>query len=208
MSRTWKSSWAAATLLVALVVAAHAPAAERAWVAGTEYEDIEPGSGLARGEVVEFFSYACIHCFNFQPAMQRIERGLPKDARIRLVPVVLSGSWEPFARSFYAAQRLGVAERSHAAAFEYVIGTLHAKGTVADMATFYTRYGVDPAAFVALANSDAVTRQLKQDRELGVRLGLQGTPSLAVAGRYLTADVGSFAELEDLVYWLERKSGM
>ncbi len=201
----------AALALCALVTMFASPVlngAERTWNAGSEYKIVQSGNGLKPNEVVEFFSYACVHCYNFQANMDRIETSLPNGVSLRLVPVVLADSWEPFARAFYAAESLGVAKRTHSDAFKYVIGTLRAKGTVEDMAAFYQKYGVDPAAFEKIAESDQITMQLQRDREMYIHLGLEGTPTIAVGSQYLTGDVGSYEEMESLVYWLEKKSGM
>lgn len=207
MNLVWKVGLISACLIVSLAAPLRLSASEPRWIEGTAYLALEPGKRLPANEVVEIFSYACIHCFNFEANMKRVKASLPKGVKVRLIPATFSGSWEPFARSFYAAQALGVAERSHAAAFEYVIGTLHAHGTVRDMASFYAKYGIDPNKFEALANSEKVSKQLAADRKLCVRLGVESTPTLIVGGRYITADVDSYDALENLVYWLEAQAG-
>ena len=193
--------WALSLPIVAL-------ASERGWKEGVDYKAIPPANGLKAGEVIEFFSYGCIHCYNFLPHLERIRQRLPEKVSLRLIPVSWSESDEAFARSYYAAQQLGVAQKGHAGAFNYAILTLRGKGSIEDMAGFYKGYGADPAALIAIANSPMVDSILNEDRKIYLRIGLKGTPAVVVNGRYITGDVESYEELEALTMWLIDTSGM
>ncbi|TAK37658.1 MAG: thiol:disulfide interchange protein DsbA/DsbL [Lysobacteraceae bacterium] len=205
MNRSWRNAVLLA-LIGALVVPLAAVSAEKNWKAGTAYKVLAPSSGLPSGEVVEFFSYACVHCFKFQGNVTRIASGLPKGVSVRMVPVAWSETWEPFARSYYAAEKLGVAKVAHEDAFNYVIFTLQGKGSVGDMAAFYKKYGVDPNSFRAAAESPEVSDRLEEDRKIYEHIQLLGTPAFVVDGRYMTGEVGSYEELEALTIWLIKKA--
>ena len=49
-----------------------APALAQAPIAGVEYKVIAPGQSApaAKVEVVEFFNYACPHCYEFEPLLK------------------------------------------------------------------------------------------------------------------------------------------
>src|SRR6185369_10326274 len=77
---------------------------------GIDYEILptpQPTFGQGKIEVAEVFSYACIHCSEFQPLVDNWLKSLPKEARYEYVPAPLQSVWENFARGFFAAKILG-----------------------------------------------------------------------------------------------------
>lgn len=184
-------------LLAALVAAsvfplAAAPAASTpAPVEGEDYRVIDGGAPFApvagKVEVAEVFGYTCGHCARFEPQLAAWKRSLPARAHFVAVPAPFGGHWIPYARAYVAAQALGVADRSHAAMFR----ALHEERrlpmgnpTAEEIASFYTAYGVPVARFVAAYNAPSVDAQLARARDFITHSGIDGTPSVVVAGRY------------------------
>ena len=175
-------------LLLPLAAVAAPPAA--APVEGTDYEVIAGGAPYepvaGRIEVVEVFGYTCPHCAHFEPALQAWKAKLPKDVKFIPVAAPFGGYWEPYAKAYFAAKALGIAERSHEAVFR----ALHEEGTLPrnpsddELAGFYTRFGVQPARFVAMLNSPGVDAQMERALAFLQRSGVEGTPTLIVAGKY------------------------
>ena len=169
-----------------------AAAADRAVpVEGTDYRVIEGGTPFApvagTVEVAEVFGYTCGHCARFEPALAAWKRTLPAKARFVAIPAPFGGHWIPYARAHVAAQALGVAEKSHAAMFR----ALHderrlpmSQPTAEEIAAFYAAYGVPTGRFVAAFNAPSVDARLAKAREFITRSGIDGTPSIVVAGRY------------------------
>lgn len=153
-------------------------------------------------ELVEVFSYACIHCANFAPYMQELMESLPEDVAVHLVPASFSRDWEPFARAYYAAQKLGVAERTHMALFDAKFNENYALNSLNDLANFYARHGVDKEKFLAAANADDVTQTMQQDTKLAMRWGIDATPTIVVAGKYRSQNVKTYQELAQLARYL------
>ncbi|MCZ6871533.1 MAG: thiol:disulfide interchange protein DsbA/DsbL [Gammaproteobacteria bacterium] len=92
-------------------------------VAKMHYEAIETPlttEDSDRVEVTEFFSYACVHCYNFDPVLDAWRSRQPADVAFRRVPAIFYESWKPFAQAYYTAVALGIAEESHMAFFEAV----------------------------------------------------------------------------------------
>ncbi|MGY3266068.1 thiol:disulfide interchange protein DsbA/DsbL [Lysobacter sp. HA35] len=179
----------ATTLLLALPLATIA--APKAPVQGEDYEVIDGGAPYhpikGQVEVAEVFGYPCPHCAHFEPAVESWVHTLPKQAHFVAVPADFRGDWIPFARAYFAAQILGVAERSHADMYN----ALHVEQTVPlsdaspdEIATFYQRYGIAPARFLATYNSRPVDAAMAQAHDFIVRSQVDGTPTLIVAGRY------------------------
>src|ERR1700749_4930055 len=93
-------------------------AAAPAYTEGTQYvatttpQRLDPKAGKV--EVVEVFSYGCIHCAHYEPKVEQLEKALPKGVVFHAIPAAFNDAWLPFAQSFYAAQKLGVLPKTHA----------------------------------------------------------------------------------------------
>ena len=119
MMNRWKPLIAAALALLA----AAAPAQELQ--VGRDYTEVvphQPTTDAKRVVVTEFFSYACPHCFSFNPSLTNWANKLPKDVLFERVAVVFGRQpWQKPAQVFYALQSLGKAEELSPAVF----GALH-----------------------------------------------------------------------------------
>ncbi|GAB2503397.1 thiol:disulfide interchange protein DsbA/DsbL [Lysobacter humi (ex Lee et al. 2017)] len=181
----------ALVLAASAFAAAAAPKPTAAPVEGRDYEVIadgrpyRPAPGVV--EVVEVFGYTCPHCAHFEPALEAWSRKLPKKARLVRLPAAFGGYWTPYARAYFAAQALGVAERSHRDMFDalHFDDLLPISGvTVDELAGFYKDYGVDPARFAAAYQAKSVDAQIAASTDWIMRAGIEGTPTLVVAGKY------------------------
>lgn len=174
-------------LLLPFATSAAPPAAP---VEGTDYEVIEGGAPYepvpGRIEVAEVFGYTCSHCAHFEPAVQAWKAKLPKDVKFTPVAAPFGGYWLPFARAYFAAKALGVADRSHEAVFRalHEEGTLPRNPTDGELAAFYAQFGVQPARFVAVLDSPGVAADLRKADDFLRRSGVDGTPTMIVAGKY------------------------
>jgi thiol:disulfide interchange protein DsbA len=195
-------------LLLPLGAIAAPPAAP---VEGNDYEVIQNGAPFepvaGRIEVVEVFGYTCPHCAHFEPAVQAWKAKLPKDVKFTPVAAPFGGFWTPFARAYYAAKTLGIADRSHEAVFNalHQAGTLPRNPTDDELAGFYAQFGVQPARFVATLNSPAVDATLERATAFLQRSGVEGTPTMIVAGKYrVTADQSDVLRVVDQLVARER----
>jgi thiol:disulfide interchange protein DsbA len=156
---------------------------------GIDYEILEtPQPRFAAGagnEIAEVFSYRCSHCAEFQPVVNRWRKSHGQAARWVYVPAAFGGSWDDFARAFYAAESLGVLDKTHDAVFKGVfVDHLVQTGTPDELADLYARFGVDRARFVSAMASKPVSAKLETARQFALRSGIQGTPTLIVNGKY------------------------
>jgi thiol:disulfide interchange protein DsbA len=139
----------------------------------------------AKIEVAEVFSYACIHCARFQPAVDTWLKKKPRDVQWEYVPAVFGGAFTTFAAAYYAADQLGVRERSHSAVFKAIFDEKAVKTSEPSaIADLYARWGVKPAAFLAAMDGAAVSDKLSMARRFAVDTGVTGTPTLIVNGKY------------------------
>jgi len=176
---------------------------------GIEYVKI-PGpaqrySPEGKVEVVEVFSYGCIHCDHFSAYAEKLRKSLPKGVVFKLVPAPFSAEWLPYARAYYAAKKLGVVDKTHLALFQAKFDQHYPINTLDELADFYAREGVDRAEFLRIATSDAVTQQMKSDLALIQKWGVTGTPTIVVDGKYRNGDVHNYDQLVAVTQWLAKR---
>jgi thiol:disulfide interchange protein DsbA len=176
---------------------------------GSEYVTL-PGpaqrySSEGKVEVVEVFSYGCIHCAQFAPIADRLRKQLPAGVTFKLMPAPFSAEWLPYARAYYAAKELGIVDRTHLQLFEAKFGQHYPISSMDELADFYARQGVDRAKFMRIATSTETTAKLKSDLALIQKWQVDGTPSIVVDGKYRVANVHSLDELAAVAQWLAKR---
>jgi thiol:disulfide interchange protein DsbA len=145
----------------------------------------QPTWGAGKIEVAEVFSYRCIHCAEFQPKVNAWKKTMPSDVRWEYVPGVFGGTWDTFAKAYFAAQTLGVQPQTHDKVFNGVfVENAAGQGSIEDIAAMYSKWGVDKAKFLATANSFGVTAKLSRAKQFAMRAGVNGTPTIIVNGKY------------------------
>jgi thiol:disulfide interchange protein DsbA len=176
------------------VAGATAPAAAiPGLVAGTDYavipggQPFEPRNGKV--EVVEVFGYVCPACARMQPLLSAWKKKLPADVRLTYVPAAFGREWVPYAHAFYAADAMGLVDRSHDAVFRaiHIEQILPGEGKEPDeqaIAKFYGKYGADPKVFADAMHSFTIDAKLARAKQFMVDSGVEGTPTLIVDGKY------------------------
>jgi len=161
-------------------------------LAGTDYTVLETPQPTSTGdkiEVVEVFSYACIHCFDFVPYIDAWQKRLPKEAQFILMPAIFGNpSWEALARAFYVGEVLGVAKsKTHNVIFERNFRQNKPPMSSLDElgAFFEANFGVKNATFQQTAMSFAVETKVRRADEMSRRYRVAGTPTMIVNGKYV-----------------------
>ncbi|MDO1529007.1 thiol:disulfide interchange protein DsbA/DsbL [Fulvimonas sp. R45] len=156
-------------------------------------------------EVVEVFSYGCIHCAQFAPDAEKLRKSLPAGVAFKLLPAPFSDEWLPYARAYYAADKLGVVPRTHLKLFVEKFAQHYPLNSLDDLADFYAREGVDRAEFLRIANSPQATAALKADLALIQKWGVDGTPTIVVNGKYRSNHIASYDQLVAMTQWLVQR---
>jgi len=203
------------TLLV-LLAGAFSPARAEAQtpVAGKDYVEITNGRPLdpAAGVVVveEFFNYICPACNSFEPIFVAWAAKLPAGVKLVHVPATFRADFVPYAKAYYAAQSLNIAEKAHAAVYEGIhrTRTLPAEGQRPNeerIAEFYADYGVTAEQFLAVMRSFAVDVKVRRATEHMTRSRVPSTPSIVINGRYLVRGdtYGDMLRIAD--YFIEKE---
>lgn len=144
----------------------------------------QSGPGI---EVVEVYNHGCTHCFHFQPTVDKWKATLPKDVRFSYLSAPFRPDFALISRAIFAAGKLGIEEKSHAALYDYIWNQHKPVATIDNLADFYAGQGADRARFLAIAASPEADAALKTAMELIAAWGVDGTPSVIVNGKYRTA---------------------
>jgi protein dithiol oxidoreductase (disulfide-forming) len=204
----------AVSALVVLFASAFSPAQAQEPVAGKDYIAIPNGRPLdpADGAIVveEFFNYICPGCNAFEPLFAPWAAKQPSDVKVVHVPASFRADFVQYARAYYAAQSLNIAEKTHAAVYEGIhrARTLPAEGQRPDeekIAAFYAGYGVDQKQFLAAMRSFAVDLKVRRAADHMTRIRIPSTPSVVVNGRYLVRGQSNADTLRIADYLIEKE---
>lgn len=137
-------------------------------------------------EVVEVFSYACIHCYTLEPMVAAWQQTAPDDVDFYRVPLV-SQRLVPLAQAFYAAETMGVLDRVHMPMF----AAIHEYGIDMSRREYVRRLfvrdaGVDEDEFTRIFDSFGVQSRVRQAAAQARLYRILATPSIVVNGRYVT----------------------
>lgn len=208
------------TLLISLMaliasMTLSAPIAAENYVEGVHYEaiDIPVKTGLEgeqplKVEVVEVFSYMCIHCYSFDPLLKLWEQNKAEQAVFNRLPAVFSADWELMARAFYTAEILDVSEQMHEPLFEAIHKQPKNLRDEDIMAALFLEHAEIPAAeFAESFNSFFVRSRVMQARAKGRAYGITGVPVMIVNGKYRVGGrkAGSNEAMLDVVDFLVRR---
>ena len=192
-----------------------APIAAENYVEGVHYEaiDIPVKTGLEgeqplKVEVVEVFSYMCIHCYSFDPLLKLWEQNKAEQAVFNRLPAVFSADWELMARAFYTAEILDVSEQMHEPLFEAIHKQPKNLRDEDIMAALFLEHAEIPAAeFTDSFNSFFVRSRVMQARAKGRAYGITGVPVMIVNGKYRVGGrmAGSNEAMLDVVDFLVRR---
>ena len=175
-----------ATTGLLLLLAPSVLAAE--YEAGVHYEELPiavPQAEEGQLEVVEMFSYMCVHCFNFDAPVSVWAERQPDDVAFRREPAIFNKSWELLAQAFYTAEALGVSDKTHDPMFEAIHTLNQDLRDPAKMAALFKQFaGVDEADFMQAYKSFSVRSKVQQANTRGRQYRVSAVPTLIVAGKY------------------------
>lgn len=195
-----------------------AMASAEAPVAGVDYKVIGPAQSApaSKLEVVEFFNYACPHCYEFEPLLKSWVAKKPADVEFRYVPAVFNERMMPLAKLYYTLEELQLRPKLH----EKVYEAIHEKGLRLDdpevLMKWVAEQGVDAKKFEAAYESFSVASQVQRAAQLTRTMRVPGTPYVVVNGRYLTGpsmvarsdgnvDTGRFVRVLNQLIEMERR---
>jgi len=176
------------------------------WEEGQHYQRV--GNPVAMPDdrivVIDAFGYPCPACRRFLPFLDAWSENLPDHVELQHLPVVLQPGWDLYARAFYTASVMGVADQAHEAMFKALHDERRQFRSFEDIAGFYSDFGVEPSTFINTSESFAVDARMRQNRNDVRTFAIRGTPSVIVHGKWRVSPNGfqSYDEMLEVVSYL------
>jgi len=180
----------AATSLGLLSLAANpAHAQARIPKAGSEYlvldKRVPVDAPAGKVEVVEFFSYNCPHCNDFEPSLEAWAKTVPKEVAFRRIPVPFVGNdVEAKQRLYYALEALGKVDEFQPKVFNAIHKQRQNVNGDANIIAWVAANGIDGAKFKEVFTSFGVASKAKRASQMTDAYKVAGVPAMAVAGRW------------------------
>jgi protein dithiol oxidoreductase (disulfide-forming) len=187
------------------------PSGPTLWQEGVNYTRLVPAQPIdvppGQVEVLEFFWYACPHCYGIDPLVESWRKTKPAYITFSRVHVLWNDAHRSLARLYYTLDSMGKLEQLHGEIFKEI----HVKGdplVAADptntaetermQTVFVRRFGIADADFTKAYHSFAVETALQRADQLVQRYRVDGVPTFVVNGKYI-ADVRSADGAEHLI---------
>lgn len=187
--------------------------AQEQWSEGEHYTVISDEAS-AKPEVIEFFSFWCGHCYNFEPLVKQMKTKLDPSVEFKKVHVNFMGFAGPdtqnaATRAMMIARAMKQDEKLVAAIFNYIHVQRSAITNLNDLRNIFIVNGVDADEFDKMAKSFAVNSMFQKNNKMidKYRRHIRGVPNFIVNGKYqanFTRDMGP-DDMIDLVVWLSKQ---
>lgn len=172
------------------LIAATAGAAPANPVNGVDYRTLEQAQQTDAGkkiEVTEFFSYACPHCNAFDPSLSEWVKKQGDAIVFKRVAVGFHKRWLALQRMYYALEAMGKSDELNGKIFRAVHVEHQSLYTDAEIIAFIPKLGLDKAKFAETYNSFGVQAKVDRVAQLQEAHKIDGVPTIAIDGRYVTS---------------------
>ncbi len=166
----------------------------------------QPTEKGGKVEAVEFFSYGCPHCGDFEPLLKSWVKTLPADVNFRKVPVIFNEKSVPGARIYYTLEALGLLDKLHDAVFQAVLKERVNLNDEKILFDWIAKQGVDRQKFSDTYKSFTVETRVKQAAEMTRGYAVDGVPVIIVGGKYKPINIKSFGDKLQIVDGLIAKT--
>lgn len=175
----------------ALTATAFLSPASHAQGGAQQYQAINPplpSDTPGKIEVLEFFAYTCPHCAAMEPLVEDWAKTAPPDVVLKQVPIAFNAGMKPLQQLYFTLIAL---ERPdlHAKVFTAIHGEHKRLIDKKAMGEWAAAQGVDRAKFDSVFDSFSVQTQVQRANQLADAYRIEGTPSFAVGGKFMTSPV-------------------
>jgi thiol:disulfide interchange protein DsbA len=157
---------------------------------GVDYRTLDKAQQTDSGskvEVTEFFWYSCPHCFAFEPSLTEWVKKQGDKIVFKRVPVAFRDSFVPQQKLFYTLEAMGKLDQLHQKVFHAIHVERQSLDTDASVTDFMVKQGVDKNKFLEVYNSFGVQAKARRATQLQAAYQIEGVPTVAIDGRFLTA---------------------
>ena len=175
--------------LVLVAALAFSAASYAALQAGRDYQPLTAAQPTqvpaGKKEIIEFFSFACPHCYEAHRRVLEWAHKLPSNVTFRQIPVAFDHpGWEPLAHAAYAMQATGDFDRLESAFFDAIHKEQKPLFDEKAITAWMVQQGVDGKKFTTAWNSFSVSTHMAQNDRMIESYQISGVPMFVVDGRY------------------------
>jgi thiol:disulfide interchange protein DsbA len=138
-------------------------------------------------DVVEFFSFACPHCFEFEPTLEAWLRKKPAGIHFHRLPVRFLQNSINFQPMYFTLEAMDLVDTMQLKVFNAVHLEHQRLDKPEDIAAFMAKNGVDAKRFMSIFTSFGVRTKVQQANQLMDTFGVNSVPSIVVGGQYVTS---------------------
>ena len=170
------------------------------------------GATDKRFELVEFADFQCPHCKEAEPVAEKLVQDFPQ-ARLVFQPFPLSQS-HPYAQRAAAEGLCVRKEKGDLAFFSYAQALydkqtdLTQQGAAGALASAATAAGADAARAATCADTPAIKDAVSASYNLGIKVGVDQAPMLAVNGHLLPVASFQYDTLKRIVAFQGKEDGL
>lgn len=157
------------------------------------------------GEIVEFFSYSCIHCYNFEPVVEQFLQTKSDKIRFTALPVMFNERQAPEVRAYYVLQLKQLGKQAHQRIFDAIHAERKSLRTDKAFARFFAdNFDISEEDYMAAAYSFSVEPLVKKSVLYTGQSGIGGTPTIMANGKYVidSSAVGGHEQALLVATWL------
>lgn len=165
----------------------------------------QPGSEGDRVEVVEFFWYACPHCYRLEPHIQSWLQNQPDSVDFVRIPAMFNRADVVLhANTFYALTLMGVEDELNPRIFDAIHKQGNKLATAAAMEAFLADQGVDIEAYRKAMKSFAVQTQSRRAAVLAKKFDVRGVPAFVIDSKYRTSGLADNVQMQVIDYLIDK----
>lgn len=141
-------------------------------------------------EVVEFFSYSCIHCKNFDPVLEEWAADKGDTVNFKRTPAMWSPIQAVLGRSYLTLEQEDALKGNHDRIFRAIHESRRQFLTPEMMADYVDGRGITRDEFLRTYKSPAINSAAANAQRDQERFRITATPMLVVGGRYVVSMEG------------------
>src|SRR5574343_218982 len=146
----------------------------------------QPTEDASKIEVLEFFSYGCPHCADFNPLLHAWVAKQQGAVVVKKVPITFGrAAWANIAKLYYALEITGDLQRLESDVFKAIHVERQNLFEERALTEWVVKKGVDAKKFGETFNSFGVMSKVKRGDQMAQAYKITGVPALAVEGKFL-----------------------
>ena len=175
------------------------------FVEGEHYQLIENPRRMRADkiEIMEFFSYGCVHCFNFEPMLADWVESKGSDINFVRTPAIANDYWRILGRAYFTLDQMEVLEGKHMAMFRAIHQSRSDLSTPEVLFDFIEEHGVERDKFESTYHSTQVDSAINRADQMARRLKVATVPTIVIQGKYqirATRSIGQTRMLDVMDY--------